>query len=70
MADYTVPDPKTGKPIPGYNRATPGFSGALLDIMKALFGAPGSGGQARQGHYDQIINQQSGEPPTNLGNQF
>ncbi len=71
MADYMVPDPHGGKDIPGYNRATPGFAGAILDLVKSLAQqfAPRSIMQRPQA-INQAVDQASNPQGNSLGNQF
>lgn len=58
-----------GQPVPSYNQATPGFSGAILDFVRALAGAmaPRSVTQ-RRANIEQQTNAAS--DPNSLGNQF
>lgn len=67
----TRPGPN-GTQIPIYQQSTPGFGGALLDIIKAISGAVAPRGLTQRGQkIDQAVDQASNSPQTtDLGNQF
>jgi hypothetical protein len=71
MADYYAQE--GNQQVPVFNRATPGFAGAIIDAVRALSQtfAPRSIAQRKQG-VDQAVAQGAGEHPqtSDLGNQF
>lgn len=70
MADYYAQE--GDQQVPVFNRATPGFAGAIIDAVRAasLMFAPKSITQRRQ-KIDQQVEQADPHPQTtDLGNQF